>query len=104
MTMTSRSFALPLDHGARAHRDLAAAGAVGLPDAAAAIDESAGRKIRTGNDLHRCPRRPRSGLFDEMNDRFADLREIVRRHVRRHADGDSAAAVDQQVRDLAGKV
>ena len=38
------------------------------------------------------------GIVDEAVHRVAHLAEVVRRDVGRHADGDAARAVDQQVR------
>ena len=40
----------------------------------------------------------RLGVFDEMQQCVAKFAGIVRRNVRRHADGDSAGAVGQQIR------
>ena len=40
-----------------------------------------------------------SGLSISVDDRVDDLAEVVRRDVRRHADGDAGAAVDEQVRE-----
>ena len=41
----------------------------------------------------------RLGLVDQLHDRVDRLAEVVRRHVRRHADGDPGRAVDEQVRE-----
>ena len=41
------------------------------------------------------------GVVDQGDDGVADLAEVVRRDARRHADGDPARAVDQQVGELA---
>ena len=41
----------------------------------------------------------RVGLFDQQDRGVDDFAQIVRRNVRRHADGDAARAVDQQIRD-----
>src|SRR5262249_31204686 len=48
-------------------------------------------------------RRGRFGLIDQVNRRFDDFSEVVRRDVRRYADGDAGGAVDQQVRELRGQ-
>ena len=75
--------------GARANDYLAAAGGVGLSDAASAHDDAAGRKVRAGDMLHQvvyvCVR-----VFKHAHAGVDDLREIVRRDIRRHADGDAA--------------
>jgi hypothetical protein len=36
-----------------------------------------------------------------MDERFANLGEVVRRHVRCHADGDAAGAIHEQVLNAA---
>ncbi len=38
-------------------------------------------------------------IFDERDDAVDDLAHVVRRDVRRHADGDAGRSVDQQVRE-----
>src|SRR6185295_15271253 len=38
-------------------------------------------------------------VLEELDQRRADLAEVVGRDVRRHADGDAGRAVDQKVRD-----
>ena len=40
-----------------------------------------------------------AGIVDQRDRRVDHLAEIVRRDVGRHADGDAAGAVDQQVRE-----
>jgi hypothetical protein len=42
-------------------------------------------------------------VLDEMTGRLHDLDEVVRRHVRGHADRDAARAVDEEVRDRRGQ-
>jgi hypothetical protein len=73
-----------LDLHAGAHDDVAASGALGRLDAAAAEDEVVDRALRVADQVHR---------------RVDHLAEVVRRYVGRHADGDAARAVDEQVRD-----
>ncbi len=63
----------------------------------AAVDEAAGREVRAGDE------REQFGLLhvrllDEGDGRVHDLREVVRRNLRRHADGDAFGAVEQKVR------
>ena len=43
------------------------------------------------------------GLLDQREQRVANLAEIVRRDVGRHADRDAVGAVDEQVRKLRGQ-
>ena len=54
-------------------------------------------KVRAGHDLEE-PLVVDLGVVDQRDDRVADLPEVVRRDVRRHADRDPGGAVDQQVR------
>ena len=42
-------------------------------------------------------------IVDQRRDRIGDLVEIMRRNVRRHADGDAARAVDEQLRQTPRK-
>ena len=84
--------------GARTHAHAAAAGLVGLADAGDAEDHAAGREVRALDVLHQ------AGGVDvrilDVGDRGGDrLAQVVRRDVRRHADGDARGAVDQQVRE-----
>ena len=86
-----------LDAGLAAHLHAAAAGLEILFDARHAADGAAGRKIRPFHVLHQ---------LVEGDVRIVDLRadavdhfaEIVRRNIRRHADGDAGAAIDEQIR------
>ena len=87
-----------LDVDAAAHDDRAAAGRVGAVDARAAEDDAAGREIRPGNDLHQRLQVDRR-VVDQGDGAVDHFAEIVRRNVGRHADGDAARAVDQQVRE-----
>ena len=87
-----------LKFGARTDGDLAAAGGVGGADAAAAHDDAPGREIRALDVLHQVCQL-RLGIFKDADAGVDDLRQIVRRDIRRHADGDAARAVDQQVRE-----
>ena len=86
-----------LDLVARAHDDGAPAGAVGLVDAGPAHGEGAGGKVRPGQQLHNVFERG-VRLLDQPEAGVDHLAQIVRRDIGRHADGDAAGAVDQQVR------
>ena len=85
-----------------AHDDAAAAGGVRLHDAAAAHDDAARREVGAGDEFHQ-PLDADQRVVDGRDDRAADLAQVVRRHGARHADGDAARAVDEQVRKLARK-
>ena len=87
-----------LDMRARAHDDAAAARAVGVANAGTADDDRAGREIGALDVLHQVLD-VRVGLVDQRHDRADHLAQVVRRDVRRHADGDARAAVDEQVRE-----
>ena len=91
-----------LDIGLGAHHDAAAAGLVGLPDAAAAHDDAAGREVRTLDVLHQFVRGD-LGIVDVGADGVAAFAQVVRGHVRGHADGDAGRAVQQEQRRLRGK-
>ena len=81
-----------------AHAHAAAAGLVGVADAGQAEDDAAGREVRALHVLHQA-----GGVdvrvVDEGDRRRDRLPQVVRRDVRRHADGDAARAVDEQVRE-----
>lgn len=86
-----------LDVRARLHADLAAPGRVRVADAADAEDDAAGREVRSSDVLEQ-PVDVDLGVVD-VGDRARDrLAQVVRRDVRRHADGDAGGAVDEQVR------
>ncbi len=102
------------DHDARAARaerfdrrlrpgaEESAAVRVGVLDAVEPDDDPAGREIGTGDELHQLVDR---GLrvLEKVDRRTHDLDEVVRGHVRRHADRDAGRAVDQQVRERRGQ-
>ncbi len=79
-----------------AHHDRAAAALIGAADAGMAKDDSAGGKIRTGHDPGQLVER-KFRLVDQRHACVDHLAQIVRRDVGRHADGDAAGAVDEQV-------
>ena len=70
---------------------------VGGADALAAQNDAAGREIRTRNDADQVLDRQRR-VVDQRHAGVDHLAEIVRRDIGRHADGDAAGAVDQQIR------
>ena len=84
----------------------AAAGQVGLLDALAADDVAAGGEVGPGHELEQLAlllrqRRRLVGLraLDRPDHGVDHLAHVVRRDVRRHADGDAGRSVDQQVRE-----
>ena len=85
-----------LDLDLAAHHDRAAAGVIGAADARAAEDDAAGREIRARHDLDQLVDAERR-IVDQRHAGVDHLAEIVRRDVGRHADGDAAGAVDQQI-------
>ena len=109
-----------LDVGLRPYRDRPAPVAVGLHDAGSPDDDAAGGKVRAGDDAEQLAeallarRRALAGLrwtfgqarqsprllllLDDVDDPVDHLRQVVRRHVGRHADGDARRPVDQEVR------
>ena len=95
--MASRSLPDGVDRHLAAHHDRAAAEMIGRADALAAEDDAAGREIRPGNDVDEFVDAER-GIVDQRDAGVDHFAEIVRRDVGRHADGDAAGAVDQQVR------
>jgi hypothetical protein len=72
---------------------------IGRADALAAENDAAGRKIRSRNDVDEFVDGERR-IFDQRDAGVDDFAEIVRRNVGRHADGDAAGAIDQEVREF----
>ena len=85
-----------LDGGLGAHHEAAAAGAIGLGDAAAPVDEAAGREVGALHELQHVGERG-VRIVHQRDAGVDDLGQIVRRNLGRHADGDSVGAVHQQV-------
>ena len=77
-------------------------GLVRVLDAAQAHDPAAGRQVGPGDEAHQ-RLQVRARVPDQMAGGGDDLAQIVRRHVRRHADRDPGRAVDQQVRVRGGQ-
>jgi len=99
MMMASRVLADGVDPDLAAHHDRAAAEVIGRADALAPEDDAAGREIRSRNDVDQLVDAQRR-IVDQRHAGIDHLAEIVRRNIGRHADGDAAGAVDQQVRKL----
>ncbi len=87
-----------LDRSLGAHQEAAAPGAIGLHDAAAAMDEAAGGKVGALHELHDVGQRG-VRIVHQRDGRIDNLGEIVRRNLGRHADGDAVRAVDDEVRN-----
>ena len=73
-----------------------AAGVIGLQNALPPVDEPRGGEIRPGKTRHQLGQRA-IRVFQDEHQRINDFRQVVRRDVRRHADGNAGRAVDQQV-------
>ncbi len=91
-----------LDGDARAGLEAAAAGEVRVLDARQADDRAARGEIRTRDERHEVVERG-VRVVDEVTCGADDVDEVVRHHVRRHADRDAARAVDEQVREGRGE-
>ena len=87
-----------LDMRLAAHQDRAATGRIGRQDARTAQDDGAGGEVGPRNEAHQLFQRDRR-IVDHRHAAIDDLAEIVRRDVRRHADGNAAGAVHQEVRE-----
>ena len=87
-----------LDLDLAAHDDRAAAGVIGRADALMAEDDAAGREVGTGDDADQVLDAQRR-IVDQRDAGVDHLAEIVGRDVGRHADGNAAGAVDQEVRE-----
>ena len=79
-----------------AHDDGAAAEMIGGADALAAENDAAGRKIRPRHDGDQILDRQRR-IVDQRHAGVDHLAQIMRRDIGRHADRDTAGAIDQQI-------
>ncbi len=98
------------DLGLAAQLHRAAARLVGLPDRLAAHQDAAGREVGALHDVAQrvvdvldAQVRAAGLVLDQIRDRVADLADVVRRDVGRHADRDAGAAVDEQLRKPRGQ-
>ena len=85
-----------LEMSARAHVQSPAAGLVRGNDFLGAIDEARRREVRAGHDLHQLRERD-LGILDERDAGGHDFRQIVRRYIGRHADGDAGRPIDEKI-------
>ena len=69
---------------------------IGGADALAAENDAAGRKIRARHDRDQIVDRQRR-IVDQRQAGVDHFAEVMRRDVGRHADGDAAGAIDQQI-------
>ncbi len=74
---------------------------IGVIDAPLAQDHAAGGEIRALDELHQVVHGA-VGVVDVVHAGVDHLAQVVGRDVRRHAHGDAAGAVHQQVREAAG--
>src|SRR5438477_1848570 len=81
------------DGGLGAHHEAAAASAVGFENSRAAVDDSGGGEVGTLNEFQDFGEL-RIRVVDQGDCGVDDFGEVVRRNLRRHADGDSVGAVD----------
>ena len=96
MTMASRSLRMVSNCDLAAHDDGAAAEMIGAADADTAEDDAAGGKIRPRHDADQVVD-AHFRVVDQRHGGVDDLAQIMRRDIGRHADGDAARAIDQQV-------
>ena len=88
--------------GLGAHHEAAAAGAVGLEDSGAAVNDSGGREVGALHEFQNFGEL-RVGIVHQRDGGVDDLGEIVRRNFCGHADGDSVGAVDQKIGNARGQ-
>ena len=94
-------FLLDADRGAQA--EAAAPRGISQSDRLAAVDQhAAGREVGAADEVHQ-RRILGMRIVDQLHGRVGQLGDIVRRDAGRHADGDAAGAVGEQVREQAGE-
>ena len=85
-----------LNVGLGADHDRPATGVVGIADAASAKDHRPGREVWPGQVLHQVID-GQAGIVDVGRARGDHFGQVMGRNVGRHAHGDTAGAIDQQV-------
>ncbi len=88
-----------LDLDARTHHDRTAAFVVGGMDAGPAKDHATGWKVGAGHDLDQVVD-AKFGIIELGKAGVDDFAKVMRRNVGRHANGDAARAIDEQVGKL----
>ena len=86
-----------------AQPDAAAAGFVDRLDLVRRVENLATRRKVRPLDIARQLRVAELIVLEELDERRADLAEVVRRNIGGHPDGDAGGAVDQQVRQARGQ-
>ncbi len=84
------------------HHEAAPAGLVGVDDAAFAVEKAARGEIGALHVLEHF-REACIGILHQVDGGVDHLGEIVRRNIRRHADGDSVGAVDDEIGNARGQ-
>ena len=95
-----------LDIGDGADADLPAAAAVRFRDTGFSEDHGAGGEIRSLHQFQKILQRSlliRDLVIDDLHHCRDHFTEIVWRNIGRHTDSDSGGAVDQKIRETAGK-
>ena len=88
-----------LETGLAAHHDPAAAGLVGILHPFHPVDDTAGGEVWSLDVLHQ-PLHGDVRLVDHRHAAIDHLRQVVGRHVGRHADRDACGTVDEEVGNL----
>src|SRR5579872_3510066 len=91
-----------LDGGFGAHHEAPAACAVGFENSGAPVNDSSRREVGALDELQNF-RELRVGIIDERDGGVDDLRQIMWRNFRCHANRDSVGTIDKQVRNARGK-
>ena len=85
-----------LDRGPGPEGDRAPASGVATGQRLPPHHDPAGGEVGAGDDLQQLAEAD-AGIIDQRHQRPADLAEVVRGNTRRHADGDAAGAVDEEI-------
>ena len=94
---------LDLDFCLAADAELSAPELVHRGDSVVAADLRARREVRPLDELHEIVDGASLAVLHVVVDAVAELVQVVRRDVRRHADGDAGRAVEKEVRKLRGE-
>ena len=86
-----------------ADAELAAPELVHRGDSVVAADLRASREVRPLDELHEVVDGASLAVLDVVVDAVAEFVQVVRRDVRRHADGDAGRTVEKEVRELCGE-
>ena len=86
------------DRCPRPHLNAASSRVVGIVDSIQTMDETAGREVGAGDDLHQFLD-GHLGTVDQQDEAVDDLSKVVRRNIGCHPDRDSGRPVDQEIRE-----